>query len=232
VLLSILAVIIASCGKNQFRVNGNGQIGIENRDVPAFEGVVLEGSMEVIITPDTITEVIVEAETNLIPFIETYVSGTALIVRTEPNANLRPHDPIRVFVRTPILRYADLDGSGFISTGQFVSNTLDLSISGSGRLETGGVFKSIYGHISGSGSLYLDGTTSIANYSISGSGNIDAYTMQTDSCYVHISGSGNTHVSVIDLLDVNISGSGSVYYKGDPLVFTNISGSGLVIQVP
>jgi hypothetical protein len=228
----ILAGLLISCGKENMRIRGNGIIGSEVRAITAFEGVVLEGSFEVIVTPDTVTEVVVEAETNLIPFIETYVSGTALVVRNRPNTNLRPHDPMRVFVRTPYLRYGEVNGSGLLSTGQFNVNYLNLTISGSGQLESGGVVKRVYCFISGSGNIFLNGETDIAELSISGSGNINAYGMPADSAYVNISGSGNMYLNVIDLLDVRISGSGSVYYRGNPFLYTNISGSGSVIHVP
>ena len=231
-IILLLTGTLVSCGKDRMYIRGNGEIGAETRDVPYFEGVVQEGSFEVIITPDTVSEVVVEAETNLIPFIETYVSGTALIVREKPNTTLRPHDPMRVFIKTPELKYAEVNGSGLLTTGYYVGNSLNLSISGSGRLESGGSFNQVSGYISGSGSIYLTGNTNIAEFNISGSGSIDAYGMQTDSCYVSIPGSGSAYVSVNDLLDVNISGSGSVYYKGTPAVFTTITGSGTVIQVP
>jgi hypothetical protein len=214
------------------RVRGNGQLGSEVRQVSGFEGIVLEGSYEVIVTPDTITEVIVEAETNLFPFIETYVSGSALVVRTRPNVNLKPNDPMRVFLRVPYLRYCEISGSGLITTGQFNVDYLNLSISGSGRLETGGDLDRLYAFISGSGSIYLTGQTGISELNISGSGNINAYGMKTDSCYANISGSGNMYLDVARLLDVRISGSGSVYYRGDPMLITSISGSGTVIHVP
>jgi len=231
-LLFIITGLLVSCGKNYMYVRGNGQIGAETRNVQPFEGVVLEGSFEVIIKHDTITEVIVEAETNLIPFIETYVTGTALVVREKPHTNLKANDPIRVFVKTPKLRYAELEGSGMLSTEQFVSDNLNLNISGSGRLESGGVLKRVYGFISGSGEIYLSGLADIAEFSISGSGNIDAYALQADTCYANISGSGNMYVYVIDLLDAGISGSGNIYYKGNPTVYNNITGSGAVIHVP
>jgi hypothetical protein len=231
-LVAVLIGSLASCGKENMRVRGNGEIGSELRQVNGFEGIVLEGSYEVIITPDTITEVIVEAETNLFPFIETYVSGSALVVRTRPNVNLRPHDPMRVFVRVPYLRYCEVSGSGLLTTGLFNADYMNLSISGSGRLETGGNFNRLYAFISGSGSIYLTGQSGISELNISGSGNINAYGMKADSCYTNISGSGSMYLDVSSLLDVRISGSGSVYYRGDPMLLTSISGSGTVIHVP
>jgi hypothetical protein len=231
-LLILITGLMVSCGKDKFRVRGNGQIGIDTRNVGTFDGVVLEGSYEVFIIQDTISEVRLEAETNLFQFIETYVSGSSLIIKTSSNTNLRPTQPIKVYVRTPDLRYAELDGSGSIESNQFDTENLRLSISGSGRIEAGGNMDKLYSIISGSGSMYLSGQVSIAELNISGSGNVEAYNLEADSCYVNISGSGSMYLTVIDLLDVYISGSGSVYYKGNPLLYTNISGSGSVVHVP
>jgi hypothetical protein len=47
---------------------------------------------------------------------------------------------------------------------------------------------------------------------------------------VEITGSGDAHLQVANLLKARISGSGEVYYKGNPQLDTKITGSGKVIK--
>jgi len=81
--------------------------------------------------------------------------------------------------------------------------------------------------VSGSGKVKASGTAQKVKASLSGSGKVLASNLDTDSCDIHISGSGDVEISVKTTLDANISGSGSVSYKGNPShVNSHSSGSG------
>ena len=83
--------------------------------------------------------------------------------------------------------------------------------------------------VSGSGKINAAGTASKVKVSISGSGKVLAADLETNTCDVRISGSGDVEINVKEALDANISGSGSVSYKGDPKRLNSHSaGSGKV----
>src|SRR5438128_50694 len=100
VLLLILGMsLFFSCrylgGK---RVRGNGNLTTQERSVSGFEGIESFGSFDISIVPSSTSSVKIEAEENLQPYIETYVDGRNLQIRSRDGYNLRPRRDIRIIV--------------------------------------------------------------------------------------------------------------------------------------
>lgn len=247
VLFAAALLIMAGCNKSLIRVKGNGNVSEETRSLSGFNKVINEGSFEVYIIQDSVSEVRIEAESNLISHIRTSVNGSTLTIDTRDN--LKSTKPIKLFVKTPNIESVKLSGSGIIDLGDVYSSMMDVELSGSGEIygsvDADHVVVSINGsgtanmgvfctnietYISGSGDLYFAGAGETAHFNISGSGSVRAYEFPLQNCYADISGSGDMFVNVSDLLDVDISGSGSIHYIGTPQISTNISGSGSVIS--
>jgi hypothetical protein len=213
----------------------------------SFDRVINEGSFDVYIIQDGLSEVMIEAESNLIPLIRTHVQGSDLVIDTKDD--LRNNYPMKLYVHTTDITEIKLSGSGLmhaedIVTGDFetslsgsgnifVSGTAEnvqVSISGSGSIDLGLVCNDLEADISGSGEMEIWGTADRGDFHISGSGSIRSYDLTLQDCYATISGSGSIYVTVEDYLNVNISGSGNVYYMGTPVIETRITGSGSVIH--
>ncbi len=249
-LQSVLAtLLIASAGCDNYgKVKGNHDVEKETRQMVSFESVINEGSFNVYITNDTNHEVIVEAESNIIPYIRTVVNGNSLIIDTKKNINA--NYPINVYVKSPLVKFvamegsgvimfdsiasnefsAEIDGSGLIS-GKLLANTIYATINGSGNISFETNCSDIVTEIDGSGNISLEGTADNGTHEINGSGNINALDFVVKNCNGGISGSGNMNLNVVDQLNVNISGSGSVYYVGTPQINVVITGSGSVIKL-
>jgi len=246
IILGAIGILMTGCHKGWMRIDGNGNVVSETRHMPPFNRVVNSGVFNVYVQQDSVSEVTIEAESNLIQSIRTRISGTTLEIDTKDNLN--SHYPINLYIRTPDVNGISLNGSGIISANDIVTSQLDVDISGSGDIEvsaeadhvrigisgsgTGDIQVTtdiIESEITGSGDMYFAGIANTGDFRISGSGTIRAEALQLKECYANISGSGSMYVTVSDLLDVNISGSGSIFYYGNPTVKTNISGSGDVI---
>ena len=247
VILAASLLIMAGCGKSAIRIKGNGNVVSETRAMVDFNRVENEGAFDVYIIQDSVSEVTIEAESNLIGYIRTEVSGSTLRVYTKEN--LKTTRPIKIYIYTPDINSVRLSGSGIIDLRTIHTDDMEVVLSGSGEI-TGTVFADytsvgingsgtanmsinttdLETSISGSGDMYFSGQAVTAHFGISGSGSIRAYNLELENCYANISGSGDMFVNVSDLLDVKISGSGSIYYIGYPEIYTNISGSGSVIS--
>jgi len=249
ILFGLLAsVVLWSSGcHNYHRINGNDQVVSETRQLVSFNRVINEGTFNVFIKQDSVFEVTVEAESNLIPHIRTLVNGNALIIDTREN--LHNNYAMNVYVRTPFIDGAYLKGSGIMRLDSLDTDNLEVEISGSGRItgETStnylktlisgsgsmglyAVSSSTDTKISGSGDIELTGESYSGTHTISGSGSIRAYNFAQNEVIAKISGSGDMYLNVADKLDVTISGSGSVYYIGNPELTVKITGSGSVIK--
>jgi hypothetical protein len=84
----------------------------------------------------------------------------------------------------------------------------------------------------GSGNVTVSDAMSTDRMSVSliGSGGFFGFPLESNTCDVDISGSGNCEITVNDDLDVVIDGSGSIYYKGSPIIHDDITGSGRVVE--
>jgi hypothetical protein len=230
-ILTFIAFMTISCiivvnGKS---AQGSGNIITEEREVSAFNKIHLKGSGKVFLTPGEKQTLIIKTDDNIMPLIETDVSGKKLTI-SHGRHHLRP-TVFEVFITVKNLKGVAISGSGDISgKGRFVTDTFYAEISGSGdvdlELETG----RLETKISGSGSIRLAGKAEDYTVSISGSGEINAFDVQAKNISVKISGSGDCRVHAAESLGVKISGSGDVYYKGRPRINTKISGSGSLIS--
>lgn len=244
----IFSLSYSSCRKLDFAmVNGNGHLLSETRILVPFTRVINEGNFNVIIVEDSITEAVVEAESNLIPYIRTIVNGNTLII--DSRENIQSNLSINIYIKTPEVNSIKLSGSGTIKADYLEGDNVDIVISGSGNINanvkaglidilisgSGDMWLDVesqitYSKISGSGNINIEGSTTDGVFKTSGSGNIYSYDFVQNTLDSDISGSGNMYVNIIDYLKVKISGSGSVYYIGNPSLDVNITGSGSVIH--
>lgn len=246
ILLTTVIIWSAGCNKMN-RIEGNGQITIESRQMVSFNKVENDGTFNVYIRHDSVYTAKVEAESNLIPHIRTRINGNTLEIDTREN--LRNNYPMNIYITTPIISGAYLNGSGSVTldsldtknmevdlsgsgimSGEIISTSLTTRISGSGKINLNAFTNSCNARVSGSGDIELIGESLTGDFSISGSGNIRSTNFVQNECISKISGSGNMYLNVTDFLDVTISGSGTVYYVGNPQVNKKITGSGSVIK--
>ena len=178
----LLIVLFALIGFTSFAqpwqtIKGNGQIKKESRNVGDYSSLASQGSMDVQINYGNSNSIEVEAEENLLPYIETSVEDGKLLIRSKKNVNLKSSSKMIVRVSMTKINSLQLSGSGNIKgSGAFTSD---------GKTDIG---------VSGSGNLALDfDSFKDLDLSVSGSGNIDLKSSATNSIDAKISGSGNVY---------------------------------------
>lgn len=227
--VATITIFSNSCRKVSCIV-GNHNYVKETRSPSAFSRISSEGSFDINISLDTINEIEVEAEENLMPYIYSKVLGSTLVIKTRDDRCIREHKPILINIKTKNLNDIRLLGSGEIYCDSLIASNIDIDLAGSGEIYAGvwGNFAEL--DISGSGEVTLWGEINEGDFKISGSGDIRAYDLDQDSCFATISGSGSMYVFVNDYLDAKITGSGKIHYQGNPVVQTHITGSGSVVH--
>ena len=235
-LLLFAVALLASCrfvgGK---RVRGNGNLVTSDRSVSGFDGVSSFGSFDVTLIPSSTTTVKVEADENLQEYIETYVDGGDLKIKTRNGYNLRPRRDIRITVSGPTFNTIETHGSGNI-VGQGLLNAnsssdVNLRVAGSGNIDVELNAGRVDGEIAGSGNIKVKGKSRVFDGDVMGSGNIRAAGLETEESKVEIAGSGNVEVYATSKLDVRVMGSGEVKHRGNAQVNTKITGSGSVVKM-
>lgn len=199
---------LAACSKD--KISGSGQVSTESRNAANFTKVITNGSTEVHVAQGANFSVQVKGYSNLLPYMETKVSGNALNIGYRHGVNIK-NDNAEVYITLPALESVVTNGSGNVDVkGTFNGTTLQAGISGSANISIEA------------------GSVSLFKINSSGSGNVRALGLTAQNADVSISGSGTAEVWAVASLKATISGSGVVYYKGQPVIETSISGSGKV----
>ncbi len=93
----VLSTLSASAQRLQ-NIKGSGNSKKVTREVGAFTGLLSQGPMDVIISYGKDSKVTIEADDNLLPYIETNVENNKLIVKTKKNAGINPRSKMVVHV--------------------------------------------------------------------------------------------------------------------------------------
>lgn len=236
-LISLFVLISINATAQKWEtIKGDGEVKKETREVSNFTSLASQGSMNVQISYGNSNSVTVEADENLLPYIETTVEDGRLIIRSKKNVNLKSKSRMNVYVSMTKINSLKLSGSGNISgDGAFTNDSkTDMAVSGSGNLKlTFDKFKDLDLAIAGSGNIDLKGNgTNSISAQISGSGNIDCSDINSNDVDAKISGSGNVKVYASNSIDAKISGSGNVFYKGNATkINSKVAGSGKVLKM-
>ncbi|HEU5364032.1 MAG TPA: head GIN domain-containing protein [Hanamia sp.] len=236
-MISLFMLISVSAFSQPWQnITGNGNVKKETRQVSSFTSLSSHGAMDVQISYGNSNSIEVQADENLLPYIETTVEDGKLTIKSKKNVNLKSSSKIIVSVSMTKINGLQLSGSGNINaTGNFTSDAkTKMMVSGSGNIKlNSGSFKDLDLALSGSGNIDLKkGTADNVTISISGSGNIDCSGITSDNVDAKISGSGNARVNANKSIDAKISGSGNVFYKGTATnITTKVVGSGKAIKI-
>jgi hypothetical protein len=205
-----LAVALSGCmGMNS--VQGSGKVITETRNVSGFTGVEISGDAKLVIEPGDTESVQILADDNLMEYLDATVTGSKLVLGPKNLASIAPTE--RVTYRVVVKTLSSLDASGSVTVEAKGVQTDSLSVS-----------------ISGSGEIEISGEAASQKIVISGSANYEAENLNSKEASITISGSAKAVLAVAVKLDVQVSGSADVEYIGSPQVTKSISGSGSVEQ--
>lgn len=205
---AVIALILASAACNVAGgVRGSGNVITESRVVSGFSEIVLMGSGDVVVDVGGAESLTIEAEDNIVALLESEVRGGRLELGSK--SSISPTRAIKYTVSAVALDRVSISGSGDITATNVDTESFEVEISGSGRVEP-------------------IGTASDLAVDIRGSGSYEGERLVAATGTVSISGSGDAFVNVTGDLDVSISGSGDVRYLGNPSLSTSLSGSGEV----
>jgi hypothetical protein len=240
VLLVSVALSLSACGMHfSFGGSGNmivgsGKMVSDTREVSGFSSVSVNGSGDATITIGDSESLVIEADDNIAPLIESNVVNGKLVIGLKPGASYSTNRPIRFTISAKSLNGLETSGSGNVNvTNRAAADSFSARTSGSGNIKLAELqVKTLDVHTSGSGNVDVaGGKADSLTVSTSGSGNFSGGGLQCGSATATTSGSGKVTVWVTGSLTARTSGSGDVKYYGQPSVTKNESGSGRVTSL-
>jgi|GEM_PF-2039234 len=244
-VLIVQAVLLSSIAFSQ-----NDELIKEWRTISEFRSINMTGNFELYIIQDNKYELTIEAEKSVMNSIVTNISGKTLYIKPENYMKIKSLNPVKIYVRMPELRKISLSGSGLVKaiglkcsnleiemygTGninidELITEFLNTSAFGAGKIELDVDATNINVNVTGTGSVELKGNCPQIQLYINGTGNINTAQMMSEDCKAQIIGTGNIFTASSKYLSAAIYGTGNVYYTFDPEISFNSLGTGRVIK--
>lgn len=235
------------------RVRGSGNVVEETRAVSGVTGVNLATIGTLTIQAGDTESLRVEAEDNLMEYLETQVFGGTLRIGTQGNIRLDATRPVNYYLTVTGLETIEISSAGDIQAPDLKAERFSITITSSGNLQMGnleaealsvkisssgnatmGVLNAntLEVDIGSSGNLDIEGgEVRTQNITISSSGNYTAPDVASEQAVARLTSSGSATIWVQDNLEANLNSSGDLRYRGDPTVKANTNSSGAVIRI-
>jgi hypothetical protein len=230
-LALIASIVVSSCDVTGERIDGNGNVTTITREVNNAEKIKVSGALDVFVNAGA-PSVRIEADENIIQYVETITNDNWLEIKTRDNINIHTSNTIKVYVTTPSITDINVNGSGnIVCNGKFSGNEdMKFNVTGSGDIRIDVNAPKVEADITGSGNLHVSGETRNLDVDVTGSGNYDGPGLKAENAVAKISGSGDISLFADNNLKAHINGSGNVKYRGNPTVDSHIAGSGAVVK--
>ena len=231
-LFSLIILVFAS-GCREIageRVKGSGHVITENRTASGFNSIDVSGAIDVYVRQDSGTSVKVEADDNILEYIEVHVQGSTLEIYTENNIRLRPSNKIKVYISNPEYKELQVSGASSLHTENEITSTdmlmVGLSGASEGRLELNAPKVSV--NLTGASNANIKGKTKDFEGGASGASEIRGFDLLSENADVDASGASHIEIYASVKIDGQASGASSVNYKGNAQSSVEKSGASSV----
>lgn len=215
------------------RIYGDGHIVTQQKTAASFNSVDVSGAIKVHVRQESAPSIKVEADQNLMEYIDVYNEGSTLVIKERKGYNLKASKDIIVYVAAPEFKNIEVAGACDIISDGTISGTqpLEMHVSGAGDITMQVALPRVNAEVSGSGSINLKGQATDFSAHVSGSGDVRCFDLITDNTKLDLSGASDVQVTANKQLDIDASGASSISYKGNANVNQKISGAGSVKKV-
>jgi len=209
---------------NIYPVKGSGKVITEERNVPLYHSVTFSSIGHLIIKEGAAGKIIINADDNIMPFIQTDVQKSILIINI--NKIVTEAAKIEITITMENINDLNVNGSGKIDVQKkIVQDSIKMKVSGSGNITADIETKFVNAAIVGSGSIDLSGKTVKLEIDLGGSGLLNTLTLIADEANISIGGTAVCKVFINNVMNINLTG-GTVQYKGTPKIYLKATFAG------
>ena len=231
----ILAVLTSSCvGFNEKNVKLSGVTKVSTKEVSAFDKVDVSGAIDVIVNIGNKSEVVIEADSAIMPYVVTEVKDRELRIYNKDIIGFYnfKNNKILVTITTPSILELESSGACDVTINDLKTDMFKVSLSGACDLIGSFECNVLDFESSGSSDSKLKGKVKDCNIELSGASDIKALDLEVDNLKIEGSGSSNVEITVQNSLEVELSGASELRYKGEPkYIKTDMSGVAQLTKV-
>lgn len=224
------ALVLNACNLNiSTGEDGNGNVITEEREVTEdFTEVRGSSGLDVYLTKGNENKIVVEADENLLQYIETNIEEGKLHVST--SENIGRSTAKKVYVTYKQLNNIEASsGAEVVGNSVIESQTLSLKSSSGAELKVEVFAQDLTAKTSSGADLNVSGKASSLTADASSGSEVDAKELLVINCNAEASSGAEVTVNVKEQLETHVSSGGEINYYGNPLsVNSNKSHSGNV----
>lgn len=237
---------------DQICMSGFGTIVSEEISLEDFNSIENQTVVDVEVIQGDQQMVTVEGHQNMIDQLDLTVHGSELSI--ELRDGCYNNFKLKVYITVPELEKVSVKSTGNVyiddfenieslvlsssSTGDIIGtgvldvlDLVELKTSSTGNIKLELYTTTLIAEMNGTGNITLEGSCVDQDIEMSGTGNYKAYDLESESCTVKVSGTGDAKLNVSEELDIRINSVGNVYYKGTPRLTIHDSGIGDIIHI-
>lgn len=186
---------------------------IQNRDVSAFNEIVVSGAIKVDYSVDEKNELTVRAKDHDLKNVNTEVKNNVLYI----NSNGQLNGEVLVTLKSPVVKSIHVSGaSEFVNSGIYTTPALSISSSGSSVLRLNVDCKSVSCQQSGASKIRLLGKADSLEADIAGASSFGSYQLESDVVKVSTSGASVAKIKGNRVVKANATGASEIKIKGNP----------------
>ncbi|CAM3377397.1 head GIN domain-containing protein [Aequorivita lipolytica] len=223
-------LVVSACNLNiNMGENGNGKVVTEERTVTEdFNEVRGSAGLDVYLTQGAENKIVVEADENLLEYIETNIEEGKLHVTT--SENIGRSKAKKVYVTFKAINSVEASsGADVVVNSVLKSQNISLKSSSGANLKVEVFTQELIAKTSSGADLEVSGKASSLNADASSGSELDAKELLVINCNAEASSGAEVTVNVKEKLETNVSSGGDINYYGNPVsVNSNKSHSGSV----
>jgi hypothetical protein len=206
-IISLVACVVLTAGCRWVGIRGDGHIKTDERTISAFADIDASGAL-VIEWQNGAPTLRITTDQNLLPYIESNVSGDTLHLRTREQ--IWPTHGIKVVISSPARTGARISGAVKLTAKQLTGPRFAFEANGASRVSLDGNIEGLLADMTGASELAASG-------------------LQTKTVEISTTGAADAEIAVSETLKVAITGAGKVTYSGNPpTVEKHITGAGSI----
>lgn len=205
--------ILASCKMR--RITGSGNIITKTRQLNSFTSISARGGITVDIQYGPQTSVVVEADDNLEPYIETKVVGGKLSIAIEKYTSFR-NTTMLVHITMPYVEGINSSASASVTTKTIMkgNNEVDLKASSGSKITVNLDAPIIKADASSGAEINTAGFTKNAITSASSGSNINFADLKAETASANVSSGATINIFASIKVNATASSGGNISYRG------------------
>lgn len=223
-LILAAALFVASCndmtvttGDGSNKVDANGKVTSEEREIPPFNQIVTEGVFNIYLLQKDKEAIRIQADENVLPYITTEVTDGVLNVKLKEDTKLVKAKKINIYITLKDITKIQNKGVGTLHCMDTLKlKAVELGMHGVGETKLLLHCDSLTVKSEMVGALFLEGRGKSLTIDHKGVGAFNAFKFMAENVKLESDGIGKVELYASKDLWIEAKGLGGVVYKGNP----------------